>query len=278
MRMLSSILLSAGGAYLVLALVMYFSQHRLLFLPQAELIATPGQLGLDYEDLVLDTADGEKLHAWYVPAGDALGTVLFFHGNAGNISHRLESIARFQRLGQNVLILDYRGYGRSSGKPSERGTYLDADAAWRYLTVRRGVPAHEIAIFGRSLGAAVAIELATREPARALLVESGFTSVPDMAAHLYPWLPVRLLARIHYPSLERIARSRSPVLVLHSRDDELIPYQHGLALFEAAPEPKALYTMRGGHNDGFVTSGESYLHSLAQFIANASRNGPSQGL
>lgn len=264
--------LAAAGYVVVLAMV-YFNQERMLFLPSRALVATPRDAGLDYRDVRLATADGETLHGWLLPAAaPAAFTLLFFHGNAGNISHRLQSLALFHRLRVDVLIIDYRGYGESTGKPSEAGTYLDADAAWRYLTEERGIDPAAIVLFGRSLGGAVAIELAARTPAPAagLIVESTFTSVPDLAAELYPFLPSRRLSRLRYAAAARIANVRCPVLVLHSRDDEIIPYAHGLALHAAAREPKTLFAMRGGHNDGFVVSGRPYERALGDFIAGLS--------
>jgi len=270
MRTLASLLGGAALIYGVLVAVMYFAQDRLLFLPNVPgraLQLSPAHLGLAFEDLQLPTEDGETLHGWYIPAAQDARTLLFFHGNAGNISHRLESLAIFHRLGLNVLIIDYRGYGRSTGTPSEAGTYADASAAWRYLTETRALDPARIVLFGRSLGGAVAIELASRVRPAALLVESTFTSVPDMAAQLYPWLPVRWLARLRYPSQARIARILCPLLVLHSRGDEIIPFTHAQALYAAAPHPKLLFAMRGGHNDGFLATGGAYVDALAAFIA-----------
>lgn len=270
MRMLINLLIGATLVYLLVLAAVYFNQSRLLFLPNMpsrELIMTPARYGLAHEDVRLETEDGVALHGWFVPVADATRTVLFFHGNAGNISHRLDSIAVFVRLGLQVLIIDYRGYGASAGKPSEIGTYRDATAAWRYLTVTRGIDSERVVLFGRSLGGAVAIELATRVTPGALIVESSFTSVPEMAAELYPLLPVRWLARLHYRSLDRISAVACPVMVLHSEHDEIIPFAHGRQLYQAAPEPKAFFAMRGGHNDGFVASGEDYLQALRQFVS-----------
>ncbi|MDH3712462.1 MAG: alpha/beta hydrolase [Gammaproteobacteria bacterium] len=269
MRMLFSLLTSAALIYLVLLAAVYFNQHRLLYLPNVPartLVTTPARYGLAYENVRFETEDGVSLHGWFLPVQGATTTVLFFHGNAGNISHRLDSLAIFARLGLQVLIFDYRGYGESSGKPSETGTYRDATGAWHYLTVTRGIASQDIVLFGRSLGGAVAIELASRVDAGALMVESSFTSVPEMAATLYPFLPVRWLARLHYPSLQRIGDVQCPVLVLHSENDEIIPFKHGQSLYRAAPQPKAFYVMGGGHNDGFFVSGDAYVQALDDFL------------
>jgi hypothetical protein len=200
-------------------------------------------------------------------------TLLFFHGNAGNISHRLDSIRIFADLGLDVFIFDYRGYGLSEGSPSEPGTYRDATAAWRWLTGERGLAPGQILLFGRSLGAAVALELATRVEPAGVILESAFTSVPDLGAAIYPWLPVRLLSRYRYDNLGRIASVRAPLLVVHSRGDEIVPFRQGQALFAAASEPKRFLELQGGHNDGFLASGVGYRRGLAEFLAGVDGQG-----
>ncbi|UCH52416.1 MAG: alpha/beta hydrolase, partial [Pseudomonadota bacterium] len=249
------------GTYVVLLLAVFFGQSHLLYLPtlpSRELSSTPAAIGLEYEDVQLVTDDGVQLHGWYVPAARSRGTLLFFHGNAGNISHRLDSLRIFHQLRLSVLIIDYRGYGRSEGSPSEDGTRRDAAAAWRYLTETRGVPARDVVLFGRSLGAAVAAQLATEQQPGALIVESAFTSVPDFAAEIYWWMPARWMSRFDYATRDYIAQVRCPVLVVHSPDDEIIPFRHGEAIFAAAHEPKELLRLRGSHNEGFIVSGELY--------------------
>ena len=271
MRTLLAFLAFAAILYVGLALVLYLLQGRMVFLPHLPgraLDATPEAIGLDYEDAVIETADGERLHGWFVPADTARGTLLFFHGNAGNISHRLDSLAIFNRLGLDVLMVDYRGYGQSSGEPSEAGTYRDARAAWDWL-VARGVPPGRIVVFGRSLGGAVGAWLAGQadvSPA-GLIVESSFTSGADMARRLYPWLPARLITRLKYPVRDHVAAATSPVLVIHSRDDEIIPFDMGRALFDAAPEPKTFFELRGDHNAGFWLSRDTYVPALESYLA-----------
>jgi fermentation-respiration switch protein FrsA (DUF1100 family) len=266
-----SFLLFVLGVYLALGLVLYVSQSRLLYypnVPSRAVVATPARIGLAYEEVAFVAADGVRLHGWFLPAGAApRGVLLFFHGNAGNISHRLDSLAIFHRLGLSVLIFDYRGYGRSEGKVTEAGTYLDAEAAWRHLTETRGIPEDSIVLFGRSLGAAVAARLATRRRPRALILESGFTSVPDLAARYYRIFPVRWLTRFRYDARAALGAVQCPVLIAHSRDDEIIPVAHGRALFAAAAEPKAFLELGGGHNDGFLASGRTYTDGLAAFLA-----------
>jgi len=257
--------------YAVLAVALFFYQPNLLYfpdMPSREIEATPGDIGLEFEALTLTTRDDEQLDAWFIPADPARGVVLFCHGNAGNISHRLVSIQLFHELGLSVLIFDYRGYGQSTGKPTEKGTYRDADAAWDYLVEQRGIPAEHIILFGRSLGASIAADLATRQSAAGLILESGFTSVPDIAAKLYPWLPVRWFSRYQYDTRKKLANIHSPVLIAHSRDDEIILYSNGERLFEAANEPKQFLQLRGGHNDGFFVSGKDYTQGLDSFLGN----------
>ena len=265
-----SIIVMAAAAYAVVLLALFVFQSRLVYFPNMPSRAIgpgPDSIGLAYEPVEIITEDGIKLDAWYVPAQEPHGVVLFFHGNAGNISHRLDSLRIFNALNLDTLIFDYRGYGRSEGKVSEQGTYRDGEAVWRYLTETRGIAATEIVIFGRSLGAAIAANVASRHRPGALILESGFVSVPEMAAALYPWLPARRLARIKYPTGGYLKTVSCPVLVVHSRDDEIIPFDQGRKLFELASEPKHFLELRGGHNDGFLVSGRRYLDGLDAFVA-----------
>lgn len=264
------IAIAVASAYALILVYMFFAQHRLLFLadyPSRALGPGPDSIGLAYETVDIVTEDHVLLNGWFIPAERSRGVILFFHGNAGNISHRLDSLKIFHDLHLSTLIIDYRGYGASEGTVSEAGTYRDADAAWRYLTEERGVPSGRIVLFGRSLGGAVAAYLATRSKSAALIVESGFVSVPDMAARLYPWLPARWLARIDYPTGEYLEAATCPVLIVHSLDDEIIPYQQGEALFETAHDPKQFLTLRGDHNGGFLLSGRLYTDGLDGFLS-----------
>ncbi len=265
-----SIVVKAATAYAVVLLGLFVFQSWLVYfpnIPSRAIGSSPDTIGLAYEPVEIITEDGIKLDAWYVPAQEPRGVVLFFHGNAGNISHRLDSLRIFNKLKLDTLIFDYRGYGRSEGRVSEQGTYRDADAAWRYLTVERGIPAAEIVLFGRSLGAAIAAYVASRHRPGALILESGFVSVPELAAILYPWLPARQLARIGYPTGEYLKTASCPVLIVHSRDDEVIPFKQGRQLFELASEPKHFLELLGGHNDGFLVSGRRYLDGFENFLA-----------
>ena len=269
MRSLMTLLLSLAGIYVLLSAALYLMQNKMVFLanmPGRALDATPGDIGLEYEDVAITTGNGVRIHGWYVPEDQSATTVLFFHGNAGNISHRLDSIAIFNELGLSVLIIDYQGYGQSGGKPSEQATYLDAGAAWDYLVTDRGTSPDDIVIFGRSLGGAIASHLAARTTPAAVILESTFTSAPDMAYRLYPFLPVRLLTRLKYPVIENVRRFSSPLLVVHSRQDEMIPFDMGESVFAAAPEPKQMLELTGDHNGGFMINRDQYISVLGGFL------------
>jgi fermentation-respiration switch protein FrsA (DUF1100 family) len=255
--------------YLAITLYLYLNQTNLIHLPDIpsrRVDATPHQVGLSFESVELMTEDRVKLHGWFIPHEIPRATLLFFHGNAGNISHRLESLALFNVLGLAVFIIDYRGYGNSEGRPSEEGIYRDAQAAWRYLTETRSIPEEKILLFGRSLGGAVAAYIAANKNAMGVVLESTFTSAPDMAAELYPWLPARWLARYHYNTCERMEAIDSPVMVVHSRHDEIIPFDHGRELFERANEPKRFLELSGDHNYGFMQELDRYRDHWDDFI------------
>ena len=268
MRMMWNVLGVLAAAYGGLALGLLIFQSNLVFYPEIdrEAAATPKMAGLQYEDVHLNTTDGVGLHGWYIPASQPHGTVLFMHGNAGNISHRLDSIEMFHRLGYSTLIFDYRGYGISNGSPSEKGTYRDAEAAWSYLTVQRQIPSCRIVLFGESMGGAVAAWMAARQKSAALVISSGFTSVPDLGQQLYPYLPVRLLARIRYDTRESLRSVTAPVLIAHSPADDIIPFEHGRALYAAANPPKQFLELAGGHNDGFIFMREAWIKVLGSFL------------
>ena len=262
-----------AAGYGLLVVVVYLMQGRMLYLaevPSRTLTMTPANIGMDYQDVSIETTDGVTLHGWFI-AGRSSRVLLFFHGNAGNISHRLDSIRQFQDLGLSVLIIDYRGYGQSEGRTTERGIYRDADAAWRYLIEDRGIVASDIIIFGRSLGASVASHLAAQRQPLALVVESSFTSVPDIAQDLYPWLPARWLSRLSHATRDYIQDVRCPVLVVHSRDDEIIPFHHGEAIFASANEPRTLLAIRGTHNDAFLRDEDAYIGGLRTFLTGLSK-------
>jgi len=261
------IIIIVAGVYVLFAGFLFVFQSHYVYYPEHIISADPSDIGLEFESVSFETEDRVKLSGWFIPSEGASGVNLFCHGNAGNISHRLESIQIFHRLGLNVFIFDYRGYGRSEGRPSEIGTYRDVEAVWQYLVEERQVSPNRIVVFGRSLGGTVAAWLAHRHTPGALILESTFTSVPDIGAKLYPYLPVRLLSRYKYDTARYLDGVNCPVLIVHSREDEIMPFSHGQRLFERATEPKEFLEISGSHNEGFIMSGKHYEEGLNAFIS-----------
>jgi len=253
-------------------------ERAYIYFPAREFTAVPATFGLAHEELALRASDGVKLHGWFIPEAPGNGAaargplaerglvLLYCHGNAGNVSGRVHKAEVFHRLGLGVLLFDYRGYGRSAGSPSEEGTYRDAQAAWQYLAEVKRLPPEKVVIYGESLGCGVALETALRHPPGALILESAFTSIADMGHELFPWLPVRWLARTRYDNLAKIPRIRAPVLVMHSSEDRLVPFRMGRALFAAAPQPKEFFEMKGDHNEGYIETGDAYPMRVRAFL------------
>jgi len=239
-----------------------------IFFPEKRVIATPADADLTYEDLYLNTHDGVKINAWFVPFAGSRRTLLWFHGNAGNIGNRVDLLSLLHRkLKSNVLIMDYRGYGLSEGEISEEGTRLDARAAYDYLLSRSDINPREIILFGRSLGAAVAIDLAVDLEHGALILEAPFTSIKEMAKKTFPFLPTSMLLKTRYDSLSKIKAVQLPLLILHGDQDQVVPFSQGRALFSAANDPKTFYIIRGaGHNDSYVVGGKGYFEALQGFV------------
>jgi fermentation-respiration switch protein FrsA (DUF1100 family) len=262
-------LASVAFTYILVCIVLGLLQAKLIYFPSRGYDFTPADIGLSYEDLTLTTGDGVEIAAWYVPHATPRATVLFSHGNAGNMADRLGTLQTFHRLGLSVLIYDYRGYGRSAGTPGEAGTYADAAACWQHLTQRLDLPPERIILFGRSLGGAVAIELASRHAPGALIVESTFTSLVDVARRHYPLLPVDLLCVHRYESDARVGRIRCPKLFLHGTEDQLVPIALGRALYDAASAPKTFIETPGGHDEaGFEFDPETTAR-LDRWLAEA---------
>ena len=264
--MLASLVLIVTALFLGAMSLLYVFQEKMIFFPGRRVAATPASIGLHYEDVYLSAEDDIRLHGWHVPHPDAQATLLFFHGNAGNISHRLDSVSIFHDLGLSVFIIDYRGYGNSEGRPTEQGTYLDARAAWNYLVDERRLRPDEIIVFGRSLGGAVAAALAARVTPAAVILESTFTSVKELGKHYYPYLPVSRIARVRYPVDEYVTTFNCPVLVIHSPRDDVVPFRYGQRLFATAREPKMFLPISGDHNTGFLLSGDVYVEGLKRFL------------
>lgn len=266
LNLLKLALILLVGYALVVGLI-YLTQDRLIYMPSSNVVGSPANIGLEYEDVALETEDGVQLHGWYLPGPeDDAPVLLFLHGNAGNIGHRLESLEQFHHLGLAVLIIDYRGYGKSQGRPHEEGTYEDARAAWNWLREHLEYEPEEIVLFGRSLGAAVAARLAETKSPAAVILEAAFTSAADLGAEVYPWLPVRALIRHEYDVLGRVGAIAAPVLFAHAREDEIVPFAHAERLLEASGDGAQLMEMDGGHNDAFRATGSRYIDGLREFL------------
>lgn len=264
----------------LLWLMLRWFEHANVFQPSRSLWVRADVLGRPFEEVELDPGDGVRLHGWFFPADAASPrrhlALLHCHGNGGNMSHRVDIADALLETGVNVLLFDYRGYGQSTGRPSEAGTYRDARAAHAWL-VKRGFAATNIIAFGESLGGGVVSELALREPLGGLILQSTFTSIPDIGAELFPWLPVRWLARIRYDTRARLPQIHVPVLVMHGPGDTLIPFAHGERNFAAANPPKQFAGLAGDHNDfldagrpQFIAGVEAFLTTLAPASPGAS--------
>jgi len=246
-------------------------ENRLIFHPTTEILRTPREVGLDYQDHYFTTADNVRLHGWFIPHPQASATMIWFHGNAGNISDRVDNIRLLHdktRIG--IFIFDYRGYGRSPGRSSEATTYLDGEAAMEFVRSQLKVEGKNLVIFGRSLGAAVAAEMASRHDSRAVILESPFVSIREMAKAILPALPIGSLLSAKFDVIDKVGKITAPLLVLHGDQDEIIPFDQGQRVYAAAREPKQFYRIKGaGHNDTFVTGGDAYYERLRQFIETA---------
>lgn len=236
-----------------------------VFYPDKQITDTPTDIGLSFDDVVMETEDGVSIHGWFIKHPQAQTTVLFFHGNAGNLSYRLEKLQLLHELGLNVLIVDYRGYGKSQGHPTEAGLYKDALAAYDTLIKRSDVNIDKIIAYGVSLGGVVAIDLALKRKVAALWTESTLTSAADMAKRLYPFIP-SFLIRIKMDNLNKIAEVNVPKLMIHSQDDSVVPFEMGQQLFDTAREPKTFMTIQGGHNDGHVQSRDQFMEGMRTFL------------
>lgn len=264
---------TAALLYLALLVLLWLAESRLIYFPgrQRSLIPPPPRLELRIERVEFEAADSVRLVGWVVPApSESSGFwLLICHGNAGNLSEsdRPAHYSGLRRVGLNLLAFDYRGYGESGGAASEQGLYRDADAAYRYLRDHRRVPAERIVVFGHSLGSAVAIDLASRVPAAGLIVEGALTSAVHRGQELYPFVPVRWIARSRFNSIDKVPGIAVPKLFLHATRDDVIPLAHGRRLFNAAAEPKTFVELKGGHGDAFDVDSVRYFGSIAEFIA-----------
>ena len=263
---MTSLLFILCGVYLGMLILLFLMQSKLVYFPSKEIVCTPTDIRLQYEDITMKTSDGLNLNAWFIPANSPTGTVLFCHGNGGNISYSLDVVETLNKFNLNVLLFDYRGYGKSEGIPTENGTYTDADTAYRWLLKDKNIPESSIIVMGRSLGAAIAANLANKHNPRILILESGFSSTADVAAKQYPIFPVRLLCRYKYKTADSVKDIKCPLLVVHSPDDEIVPYSNGIKIFSSAKEPKEFLEIKGSHNEGYSDSGDTYTNGLKDFM------------
>ncbi len=261
-----NILVGVLLGYAAVVVVLYLTQASIVYQPRREIGRTPSNIGLPFESFTVTAPDGIPIAGWYVPHPAPRATVLFCHGNNGNIAEELDTISVLHGLGLAVTVFDYRGYGESGGTPTEEGTYRDAEAVREWLASEKGAPLGEVILHGRSLGGAVAAKLAADEPPKLLILEAPFTSIADMGHLHYPWLPVRALKRFHYDTLACVARVTCPVLVIHSPEDTVVPIRLGRRVYDAAREPKAFLEITGRHRDGFLTSGEVYRAGVDGFL------------
>lgn len=243
-------------------------EQRLLYFPDPQLYATPAIYNLPFDDVTLTTSDNIQLHGWFISGETGKPVVLFFHGNAGNISHRIDNLRLISEMGLSVLIFDYRGYGRSAGSPSESGFSKDALAALNWLK-GQGWESDQIIYFGRSLGAAVAVTLADKQEPAKLILETPFTSVQAMGRHHYPLLNMTLgwLLRDRFDNLEKIGRVDVPLLIFQGDRDSIVPESMARELFAAANEPKTFHLIQGAdHNDTYERGGEEYWEEWRRFV------------
>lgn len=244
-------------------------EHRQVYGPRKNIEASPADFGCAFEDVVFSSSDGVSLHGWFLPAVPGARrqnrVLLLCHGNVGNISGRLNFIRAWLELGLAVFVFDYRGYGRSAGRADEPGTYADARAAWRWLRARGYAPA-DIVVLGKSLGGGIASELVLHEPPGALILQSTFTNIPDLGCELFPWLPVRRWNTIRYDTIARLPKIQVPLLIAHSRNDDLISYRHAERNFAAANTPKELLEIAGRHVSVIEDGRAAYLEGLGGFL------------
>ncbi len=267
LRSMSRLLLVPVLIYIGITGWMLAFEDSHIYFPDAEMLHTPADAGLPFTQHRFDTPDGVSLYAWWMPAPGSRYAVLHFHGNMGNISHRLHLYKRWHTMGLSVFAVEYRGFGKSSGQPSEDGLYEDARAGWRYLTGMLGIPPAQVIIVGRSLGCAIAADLAGKVRPAGTVLETPFTSIPDMAGYIYPWLPLSLLARTQLNTLAKVRNVHHPLLLINARDDRVVPPAMTEDIFAAAHEPKTLRTLAGGHNNFGTVSEKAYFKVWEQWLA-----------
>ena len=271
------LLIFAVVGYVVFLLLF---ENKIIFHPSRypEGFWEPVSVGVPAQDIYFDSEDGVKLHGWFIPAPNAVATLLWFHGNAGNLSHRLDNIQRLAPLNLNIFIFDYRGYGRSEGEPNEQGIYKDSKAAYKTVLGLNTVSVDTLFLFGRSLGGICAVETALDHLARGLILESVFTSASDMSRQVFPLIPLGWAIRSKLDAIGKIPHLTLPKLFLHGTRDEVVPYDLGRKLFDSAVEPKTFYPIEGaGHNDTYILGGRDYFNALSGFITETLKNSHNRG-
>jgi fermentation-respiration switch protein FrsA (DUF1100 family) len=252
--------------YVLTGVLLYFAQPFITYFPSKKIFSTPAQIGLKFEQVNLVTSDNVRISAWYVPAANSEYTVIYCHGNGGNLSYYLNIVAFLNGLNLNCLAFDYRGYGDSEGKPTEEGTYLDAEAAYNWLVNDKNISPDKIIIFGWSLGGSIAAHLAAKADCAALVLDSAFTNYADIAQKHFFFLPVKLFAKYNYSTIDYVKSVHCPVMVIHSRDDEIAPFRFGRKLFEEAGEPKKFVETASRHNDAFAENFGIYKKAWQEFL------------
>ena len=261
MRIILNILIGIG---LIFAYVKYL-EYKGIYYPVKEILIYPSSFGASFKDIYITTKDNVRINGWFVSNPKAKYTLLFFHGNAGNIGDRIDKLQLLYQAGINIFIIDYRGFGKSHGTPSEPGFYRDAFASYDYLLNTSGVSPDQVIIYGESLGSAIAVDLAFHRKVKALILEGAFSSGRDMAVKFYPFLP-RVIFSNSFDSLAKIKEINASKLFIHSRDDEIVPFNLAEKLYGSAKGPKEFLEIRGDHNSAFLSSQEAYISSISAFI------------
>lgn len=268
LRFARSVFIALAVAIIFWSFITMIFEEKLVYFPSrySEELYRSAAVGVNPEDHFFPSEDGTRIHAWLVRAERPVGVLLYFHGNAGNLAHRSEKLRRLRNAGFTIFIPDYRGYGRSEGSPTEEGVYKDARAAHDYLVTLPNIDPSRIIAHGVSLGGAVAVDVAVHRRFAAMILESTFSSAPDVAAAVYPFLPARFLMRTRLDSESKIGSLHLPLLFIHGTNDSVIPFRLGKKLFEAANHPKRFEPIAGAdHNDILFVAGESYLSLLRDF-------------
>ena len=245
---------------------LYIWQDKLIFFPSKEIIETPKDYNLPYKDLYFSLDSQTKIHAWLIENPKAKSVIILCHGNAGNIANRLHLIYHIYQMNFSILIFDYPGFGKSTGKVNEESSYQAAQKSWDYLVEEKKVKSNHIIIWGRSIGGAIAAHLAKNKQAEALILESSFTSLLSIAKKQFPVFPIKQIARYSYDTSKIIAEIKIPTLIIHSKEDEIIPFTHGEELYKKANEPKQFLEIKGSHNEGWFISRKKYFKEIKEFI------------